>query len=65
MSEQGRDREPVGKAADHGRFGEGLYERQPRILMFEGAGRREDYGHQHEQARSRQLHAATRPVAQD
>jgi hypothetical protein len=56
MAEEGCDREPIGKAADHCRFGESLHERQPWILMFVDARDREDHGHQDEQSRGRQLH---------
>ena len=37
MAEQRGDREPVGKAADHRRFGEGLHIAQPRIVRLERA----------------------------
>ena len=56
VAEQGGDREPVGKAADHRRFGEGLDVGEPRIVRLERAGGDEHRRHHDQQAGRDDLH---------
>ncbi len=57
VAEQRRDREPVGKAADHRRFGERLDVAEPGIVRLERAGGGEHRGHHDQQAGGDDLHA--------
>src|SRR5215471_11342997 len=57
MPEQSHDREPVGASADHARFREGTYIRQPGPVHFDDAGRDENTGHHPQQGDGDHPHA--------
>ena len=63
VAEQGGDREPVGEAADHRRFGEGLDVGEPGIARLERARGDEHRGHHHQQPGRDRPSSPARPAA--